>query len=64
MRLMAQPKEKGAETVVYLASSPEVEDVSGKYFAKKVEAKVSPIASDPSNARRLWDLSVEMTGLA
>lgn len=64
MRLMAQPKEKGAETVIYLASSPEVEGVSGKYFAKKAEAKVSPSASDPSNARRLWDLSERLTALA
>jgi NAD(P)-dependent dehydrogenase (short-subunit alcohol dehydrogenase family) len=59
-RLMAQPKEKGAETVVYLASSPEVEGINGRYFAKKVEAKVSPIASDPSNARRLWSISEKL----
>jgi retinol dehydrogenase-12 len=47
--------EKGAETLVYLATSPEVAGVSGKYFAKSREARPSPAAGDPEVARRLWD---------
>jgi len=58
---IAQPfmlsPEKGAETVVYLATSPEVEGVSGKYFEKCREARPSPAARDPEAARRLWELS-------
>jgi retinol dehydrogenase 12 len=49
--------EKGAETVVYLATSPEVEGVSGKYFEKCREVRPSPAARDPEAARRLWELS-------
>jgi NAD(P)-dependent dehydrogenase (short-subunit alcohol dehydrogenase family) len=64
VRLMAQPKEKGAETVIYLASSPEVEGVTGKYFAKKAEASFSPQAKDPDKALKLWELSAALSGLA
>lgn len=58
---IAQPfmltPEKGAETVTYLATSPEVEGVSGKYFEKCREVRPSPAARDPEAARRLWELS-------
>ena len=53
--------EEGAETSIYLATSPEVEGVSGKYFVKK---KATPSAKQMYNeamAKRLWALSVEMT---
>ena len=56
--------EKGAETVVYLASSPDVEDVTGKYFARMKQAESSPESQDRAAAERLWKLSEEMTGLA
>jgi len=49
--------EKGAETMVYLATSPEVEGVTGKYFEKCREARPSAAARDPESARRLWELS-------
>jgi NAD(P)-dependent dehydrogenase (short-subunit alcohol dehydrogenase family) len=52
--------ERGAETVVYLACSPEVEGVSGRYFARCREARVSPLAEDDGAARRLWEVSAEM----
>jgi len=55
--------EKGAETSIYLATSPEVEGVSGKYFEKKREARISAIAQDDELARRLWDESARLTGL-
>lgn len=54
---------KGAETTVYLASSPAVEGVSGRYFAKKREARLSGEARDASAARRLWEISAELVGL-
>jgi len=56
--------EKGAETSIYLASSPEVEGVSGKYFIKKVPVASSTESYNLEIAKRLWDVSLELTGLA
>jgi len=52
--------EKGARTSVYLASSPEVEDVTGGYFYKRAPASISKHATDDAAARRLWDTSEEL----
>lgn len=48
---------KGAETLIYLATSPEVDGVTGKYFYKKREAKYSKKADDEVVASRLWQVS-------
>src|SRR5918994_2126569 len=58
--LMKSP-EKGAETPIYLASSPEVEGASGAYFVKKAEARSSDASHDESTAKRLWEASAELT---
>jgi NAD(P)-dependent dehydrogenase (short-subunit alcohol dehydrogenase family) len=63
MSRKAQTPEEGAQGVIFLASSPEVEGVSGKYFRKKVEMKSDPISYDRDIARRLWEISERMTGL-
>ncbi len=55
--------EQGAETSIYLASSPEVEGVSGKYFAKKAEARSSEKSYDEAAAHRLWQISADLTKL-
>jgi NAD(P)-dependent dehydrogenase (short-subunit alcohol dehydrogenase family) len=55
---------KGARTSVYLASSPEVEGVTGEYFAKCKPKKPRRWAQDAEAARRLWQVSEEMVGLA
>jgi NAD(P)-dependent dehydrogenase (short-subunit alcohol dehydrogenase family) len=60
--LMKSP-EKGAETSIYLASSPEVESLSGRYFVKKAEARSSDVSHDERLARRLWEVSAELTNL-
>jgi retinol dehydrogenase 12 len=52
---------KGADTGIYLASSQEVERVSGKYFVKRRITVPSAAAKDDSSAARLWQLSKEMT---
>jgi NAD(P)-dependent dehydrogenase (short-subunit alcohol dehydrogenase family) len=57
------PKE-GAATPIYLASSPEVEGVTGKYFVKRCEQRSSAASYDETVARRLWQVSEQMTGLA
>jgi retinol dehydrogenase 12 len=54
--------EEGAKTSVYLAASPEVEGVSGKYFVKCKQARASRAATDAAAARRLWELSEELVG--
>jgi retinol dehydrogenase 14 len=60
--LMKSP-EKGAETSIYLASSPEVEGLSGRYFIKKAESRSSDVSYDERLARRLWEMSAELTNL-
>lgn len=61
-RFMRSP-EQGAETVVYLALSPEVEGVSGRYFVDRRPRAASPASQDPEAARRAWAISVALTGL-
>jgi NAD(P)-dependent dehydrogenase (short-subunit alcohol dehydrogenase family) len=52
--------EQGAATQIYLATSPEVEGVSGKYFAKKKPKESSRVSRDEPEQRRLWGLSEEL----
>ncbi|XP_073440612.1 retinol dehydrogenase 14 [Dendrobates tinctorius] len=54
---------EGAQTSVFLASSPEVEGVSGKYFGDCKEEDLIPKAMDDLVARKLWDISEVMVGL-
>jgi len=61
--LMLSP-DQGAAAPIYLASSPEVAAVTGKYFVKCKEAAPDPRALDADLARRLWERSAELTGLA
>jgi len=60
--LMLSP-EQGAKTVIWLASSPEVEHSTGKYFAKQSEMKSSKESYDFEVAKHLWDVSSELTRL-
>ncbi|MDQ2743794.1 MAG: SDR family oxidoreductase [Chloroflexota bacterium] len=57
---LAKP-DKGAETSLYLATSPEVAGVSGKYFARCREATSPPVSHDETIARELWEVSERMT---
>jgi NAD(P)-dependent dehydrogenase (short-subunit alcohol dehydrogenase family) len=52
---------RGAETSIYLASAPEVQGVSGKYFVSRREARSSHESYDPAVAERLWTVSEELT---
>jgi NAD(P)-dependent dehydrogenase (short-subunit alcohol dehydrogenase family) len=56
--------ERGAETIVHLAASPEVEDVSGAYFARSRERRPAPAALDDDDAERLWAVSEAMVARA
>ncbi|MFW9828429.1 MAG: SDR family oxidoreductase [Candidatus Thorarchaeota archaeon] len=55
--------EEGAKTSIYLASSPEVEGVSGKYFANKEPQESSEESCNQENAKKLWNIYEELTGL-
>lgn len=55
--------EQGAQTSIYLASSPEVAGVTGKYFARCKPARTSSEAQDVAVQRRLWEVSAQMTGV-
>ena len=54
---------EGAETSIYLASSPEVEGVTGKYFADSQEVPSSAASQDVEAQGRLWEVSEEMCNL-
>jgi NAD(P)-dependent dehydrogenase (short-subunit alcohol dehydrogenase family) len=53
----------GAETLIYLATSPEVDAVTGKYFQEKQETPSSPITHDAALRKRMWEVSAQLTGL-
>jgi NAD(P)-dependent dehydrogenase (short-subunit alcohol dehydrogenase family) len=55
---------KGARTSVYLASDPGVAEVSGEYFVKCTPKRPKRWAQDPDAARRLWQVSEQLVGLA
>ncbi|UCC19531.1 MAG: SDR family oxidoreductase [Promethearchaeota archaeon] len=54
---------KGAETSIYLASSPEVEEITGKYFVNKEPKLSSEESYVEEDAKRLWEICAEITGL-
>jgi retinol dehydrogenase-12 len=64
MNLRALSVEQGAETAIYLATSPEVEGVTGKYFFRCQPVPSSSYSCDEALAKRLWGVSEEMTGLS
>jgi NAD(P)-dependent dehydrogenase (short-subunit alcohol dehydrogenase family) len=59
-KLVAKKPEQGAETSVYLASSPAVEGVTGKYFSDSKQIKSSSASYDVAAQQRLWELSEQM----
>jgi retinol dehydrogenase-12 len=60
--LFALSETDGAKTSIYLASSPEVAGVSGKYFDKCAAVRSSPVSYDEATARELWRASEKLVG--
>jgi NAD(P)-dependent dehydrogenase (short-subunit alcohol dehydrogenase family) len=56
--------EEGADTQLWLATSNEVEGVSGKYFVRRRDTRSSAVSYDEAVARRLWDVSAKMVGVS
>jgi NAD(P)-dependent dehydrogenase (short-subunit alcohol dehydrogenase family) len=55
--------EKGAQTTLYVATSPEIDGVSGKYFSQGKQGKETPsshLSYDVAIRRRLWDISQDL----
>jgi retinol dehydrogenase 14 len=62
-KLFLKSPKKGAETSIYLATSPEVAQVTGKYFDDKKVVSSSPESYDKAIAQRLWQVSEQLTKL-
>ena len=64
LRTFARPftisPEAGARTSIHIASSPELAETTGAYFAKSAPATPTPIAQDDDAARRLWEISEQL----
>lgn len=63
LKLVARTPVVGADTLVWLATSADVANVSGKYFFDRQQRPPSPEAQDMQAARRLWELSEQQCGL-
>ncbi len=63
-QVMAISPEQGAQTILHLAASPEVEGMTGQYFDKCRPVRSSPASYDRETARKLWEASLQMCGLA
>ena len=61
--LFMRSPEKGAATSIYLASSPGVEGITGKYFYDSQVTPAAAQAADLAVARKLWDVSAGMVHL-
>ena len=62
--LFLKPPEKGAETGVYLAVSPEVQSITGAYFRNKKQIKSSPETYDKTIRKKLWDITKAICNLS
>lgn len=60
VQLFAITPQRGAETSIYLASSPAVKGVTAQYFDKQRPVKSSPASYDVAAQRRLWEVSEQL----
>lgn len=58
-----QTPEQGAQTALYLATSPEVEGVTGRYFVQRKQERSVPISYDEALQERVWNISADLVGL-
>jgi len=63
LRPFMRSPERGADTAVYLASSPEVEGMTGRYYADRKPKKSNPSSYDATTIARLWQASTDLVGL-
>ena len=63
-KFFAKSPAEGAETMIYLASSPEVAETAGEYFYKRQPTKPSALAQDDGTALELWQRSAALAGIS
>lgn len=63
MKIFFKSPEKGAKTIIYLASSQDVAEITGKYYVKGHPKKSSEESYNKEKATQLWNLSLQMTNL-
>lgn len=63
-RIAGLTPEEGAQTIIYLATSPDVVGVTGRYFVKEKSIPSSKVTYDLDFCRRLWDVSEELISRA
>ena len=63
LKMFAISPEKGAETIIYLASSADVAKTSGLYFYKCKAVQPSKLAQDDAVAERLWSETARLAGI-
>jgi retinol dehydrogenase-12 len=63
LQLAAISPEEGSQTIIYLATSPQVKDITGEYFVRQKAVRSSPPSYDRAAAERLWQVSAELTRL-
>jgi NAD(P)-dependent dehydrogenase (short-subunit alcohol dehydrogenase family) len=63
-KLFMISEEEGAKTSIFLASDPSVSKTSGRYFDKCKAQAPNPSANDKDKLAKLWEVSMEQTGLA
>jgi NAD(P)-dependent dehydrogenase (short-subunit alcohol dehydrogenase family) len=61
--VVGKSPEQGAETMIYLSSSPEVKGITGKYWDNKKQVKSSTVSYNRDHQKRLWEVSEEVTGI-
>jgi NAD(P)-dependent dehydrogenase (short-subunit alcohol dehydrogenase family) len=61
-RVMMEAPETGGERITWLATSPEVGGVTGRYFERNRDVPPSALAQDDALARELWELSARLVG--
>jgi NAD(P)-dependent dehydrogenase (short-subunit alcohol dehydrogenase family) len=64
MRPFMRSPKRGADTAVYLASSHDVNGISGRYFANRKSKTSNPSSYDTATTARLWSVSADLVGLA
>ena len=62
-RLFMKTPAQGAETPIYLASSPQVEGITGRYFVNRKPKTSSKVSYDTTAAARLWQASIDLAGM-
>jgi NAD(P)-dependent dehydrogenase (short-subunit alcohol dehydrogenase family) len=63
-KMVTIPPEQGAQTSIYLASSPKVNGITGKYFTKSKPVASSPASYDEEAQHRLWQVSEQIAGIS